>query len=123
MQRDMQGEVDLTGRRRLRSSPPPSIFWKRFRAGGDKLQLSSTEEKHMTKKQQPRKAEKHRWAFVARFSRRFGWQSKPAVQRVREAVAEIVKEARREPMTAASGAVLFLEKVAPAIEHVDGSSG
>jgi hypothetical protein len=42
---------------------------------------------------------------------------------VREAVSEIVKVARRDPLLAAEGAVLFLEKVAPALEHVDSSSG
>jgi hypothetical protein len=64
------------------------------------------------------------WAFVPRFRRGgMGWRSQPAVQRVREAVAEIVREARRDPATAAEGAVLFLEKVAPALESVDSSSG
>lgn len=31
--------------------------------------------------------------------------------------------AKKEPLVAAEGAVLFLERVSPAIEHVDGSSG
>jgi hypothetical protein len=42
---------------------------------------------------------------------------------VREAVAEIQRAARRDPVLAGEGAVLFLEKVAPAIRNVDGSSG
>jgi hypothetical protein len=70
------------------------------------------------------KAEKHRWAFPSRFRRgAFGWRSQPAVQRVGEAVAEIKKVARTDPVLAGEGAVLFLEKVSPALEHVDSSSG
>jgi len=66
----------------------------------------------------------HNWTFAARFRRHaFGWRSQPAVQRVREATAEIRKVARKDPALAAAGAVLFLEKVSPALEHVDGSSG
>jgi hypothetical protein len=66
----------------------------------------------------------HPWAFRARFRREaFGWESQPAIMRVREAVAEIKKVARREPLVAADGAVLFLERVSPALTHVDSSSG
>ncbi len=62
--------------------------------------------------------------FRPRFRRgAFGWKSQPAVQRIREAVAEIKRVARGSPMSAAEGAVLFLEKVSPALEHVDNSSG
>ena len=64
------------------------------------------------------------WAFRARFRRNaFGWRSAPAVARIKEALAEIRKAARSDPRRGAEGAVLFLERVAPAIEHVDGSSG
>jgi hypothetical protein len=38
-------------------------------------------------------------------------------------VAEIKKIARKDPVLAAEGAVLFLEKVSPALAHVDSSSG
>jgi hypothetical protein len=70
------------------------------------------------------KAAVHAWAFRARFRRdAFGWKSQPAITRVREAVAEIKKAAKREPLVAAEGAVLFLERVSPALSHVDGSSG
>jgi hypothetical protein len=68
--------------------------------------------------------EKHAWQFKARFRRHaFGCRSQPAIQRIREAVLEIKRHARSAPLVAAEGAVLFLEKLAPAIEHVDGSSG
>jgi hypothetical protein len=41
----------------------------------------------------------------------------------REAVAEIKKLARTDPVLAGDGAVLFLERVSPALERVDSSSG
>lgn len=66
----------------------------------------------------------HAWAFRARFRRdALGWKSQPAITRVREAVAEIKKVAKKEPLIAAEGAVLFLERVSPALSRVDGSSG
>lgn len=66
----------------------------------------------------------HPWAFRARFRRSaFGWKSQPAITRVREAVSEIKKVAKKDPFIAAEGAVLFLERVSPALEHVDSSSG
>jgi hypothetical protein len=66
----------------------------------------------------------HAWQFRARFRRHgFGWRSQPAIQRVKQAVSEIKKVARADRLTAAEGAVLFLEKVSPALEHVDSSSG
>jgi hypothetical protein len=70
------------------------------------------------------KFERHRWQFAARFRRNaFGWRSQPAIQRVREAVSEIKRVARRDPVLGAEGAVLFLEKVSAALEQVDSSSG
>jgi len=70
------------------------------------------------------KASAHKWEFRVRFRRRaFGWKSQPAIKRIKEAVAEIKKVARKDKLLAAEGAVLFLEKVSPALEHVDSSSG
>lgn len=67
---------------------------------------------------------RHKWTFRARFRRHaFGWRSQPAIKRVKEAVSEIEKAARKDPVLGAEGAVLFLEKVSPAIEQVDSSSG
>jgi len=67
---------------------------------------------------------RHKWTFRARFRRHaFGWRSQPAVKRIKEAVSEIKKAARKDPVLGAEGAVLFLEKVSPALEHVDSSSG
>jgi hypothetical protein len=68
---------------------------------------------------------KHKWVFPARFRKSaFGWRSsKLAVQRVKEAVSEIKKAARKDPALGGEGAVLFLEKVSSALAHVDSSSG
>ncbi len=64
------------------------------------------------------------WEFRARFRRHaFGWKSVPAIRRVRQAVDEIRKVAHRDSVRGAEGAVLFLERVSPALEHVDSSSG
>lgn len=66
----------------------------------------------------------HRWQFKARFRRRaFGWKSQPAITRVREAVSEIKQVARAEPVHAAEGAVALIERLSPALENVDSSSG
>lgn len=67
---------------------------------------------------------RYEWDFKPRFRRgAFGWRSQPAVKRVKEAVSEICKVARREPLLAADGAVCFLERVSPALKNVDSSSG
>ena len=67
----------------------------------------------------------HPWAFRARFRRAaFGWRgSKLAIERIHEALAEIRAVARQDPATAAEGAVLFLEKLSPALNQIDSSSG
>lgn len=70
------------------------------------------------------KAPPHRWQFQPRFRRHsFGWRSQPAVLRVGQAVAEIRKEGRRDPLMGAEGAVILLERLCPALEQVDSSSG
>jgi len=69
-------------------------------------------------------ATNHKWEFRARFKRNsFGWKSQPAVKRVKEAVSEIKKIAKRDKNLAAEGSVLLLEKLSPALEQVDSSSG
>jgi len=70
------------------------------------------------------KMEPHKWTFRARFRRSaFGWRSQPAIKRIKEAVAEIKKAARKDPILGAEGAILLLEKLSPALEQVDSSSG
>jgi hypothetical protein len=66
----------------------------------------------------------HSWRFKARFRRRaFGWKSQPAIARLQEAVSEITLVARIEPILGAEGAVALLERISPALENVDSSSG
>lgn len=66
----------------------------------------------------------HKWQFSPRFRRHaFGWRSDALIQRIKEALAEIKQVARTDAVLAAEGAVKFLEKVSPALEHVDSSSG
>lgn len=68
--------------------------------------------------------EAYKWQFKPRFRlHAFGWKSQPAITRIKEAVSEIKKVAKKDPLLAAEGAVCFLERVSPAIEQVDGSSG
>ena len=66
----------------------------------------------------------YKWQFKTRFRRQaFGWKSQPAITRIKEAISEIKKVAKKEPLLSAEGAVTFLERISPAIENVDGSSG
>jgi len=66
----------------------------------------------------------HKWLFQPRFRRHsFGWKSQPAIRRVQQAVGEIRKVARKDPVIAADGVVSLLERLSPALEHVDSSSG
>ena len=67
----------------------------------------------------------HKWIFPARFrTGAYGWKSsRLACQRLREAVSEIKKVAKKEPVLAAEGVVRLMEKLWPALEHVDSSSG
>ncbi len=66
----------------------------------------------------------HPWQFASRFRRNaFGWRSDLPIKRIKEAVAEIRKVARTEPIVAAEGAVKFLEKISASLGQVDSSSG
>ncbi len=65
------------------------------------------------------------WKFKSRFRRNaFGWRgSRPAIERIHEALAEIDAVARTDRNLAAEGAVVFIERVSPALEQIDSSSG
>lgn len=66
----------------------------------------------------------HKWQFASRFKRNaFGWKSDAPIQRIKEAISEIKLVAKKEPVIAAEGAVTLLEKLPPALEQVDSSSG
>ncbi|MBW1799883.1 MAG: hypothetical protein JRJ85_04055 [Deltaproteobacteria bacterium] len=71
------------------------------------------------------KTKSHKWAFTARFRKNaFGWRgSRLACQRIKEAVSEIRKAARKDPLLGADGAIKLMEKLWPALQQVDSSSG
>jgi hypothetical protein len=69
-------------------------------------------------------AKSHKWQFPPRFKKNgFGWKSDTPILRIREALAEIKLVAKKEPMLAAEGALLFLSKVSASLAQVDSSSG
>jgi hypothetical protein len=70
-------------------------------------------------------AAKYTWTFKARLRARiFGWRgSHLACQRLKEAVTEIKKVAGKDPVTAGDGVVSLMERIWPAFQDVDTSSG
>jgi hypothetical protein len=68
---------------------------------------------------------KHPWGFKPRLrSRAFGWRgSHLACQRLKEAVTEIKKLAKVDPVTAGDGVVSLMERIWPAFQDIDTSSG
>ena len=71
------------------------------------------------------KSEKHKWIFPTRFrTGAYSWNaSRLACQRLREAVSEIKKVTKKDPVLGAEGAIRLMEKLWPALEHIDTSSG
>ncbi len=67
----------------------------------------------------------HKWLFPTRIRpKAFSWKSsRVAVLRIKEAVAEIGSVARHDAILAAEGGVRLIERLSPALEHVDSSSG
>lgn len=67
---------------------------------------------------------KHTWTFAPRFrAGAFGWRSEPAITRIKEAVSEIKGISKKDQILGAEGAILFLQKLSPALQNIDGSSG
>ena len=66
-----------------------------------------------------------RWAFKARFrARAYGWHgSTLAIKRLKEAVREINSVAKSDRVAAAEGCVSLMERLWPALEDIDTSSG
>ncbi len=71
------------------------------------------------------KSSEHKWQFPTRIRpKAFSWKSsRLAVQRIKEAVAEISGVARHDAILAAEGGVRLIERLSPALEQVDSSSG
>lgn len=67
----------------------------------------------------------HKWLFPTRIRpNSFTWKSSStAATRIKEAIAEIKTISRNDPVAAAEGAVRLIERLSPALEHVDSSSG
>ena len=67
----------------------------------------------------------HKWTFPTRFrTGAYSWKaSRLAGKRLREAVSEIKKVAKKYPVFGAEGAVRLVEKLWPALQHIDSSSG
>jgi tetratricopeptide (TPR) repeat protein len=65
------------------------------------------------------------WSFTKRLRRgSFGWKSsRLAIERLREAKAELLAVAATDPLRAAAGCVLLCERLTPALEPIDSSSG
>lgn len=72
-----------------------------------------------------KKTNKYKWAFISRFrAGAYGWKgSSLAIQRIKEAVSEIKLVNKQDRRMAAEGAILFIEKLVPAIGEIDSSSG
>lgn len=68
---------------------------------------------------------RHKWTFTARFrSRAYGWRGTGlATKRLKEAATEIRKAVRADPVLAAEGTVALMERVWPALQNIDTSSG
>ena len=67
----------------------------------------------------------HKWTFKSRFrANAYSWKATAlATKRLKEAVSEIKKVAKTEPIVAADGAVSLMERIWPSLQGIDGSSG
>jgi len=70
-------------------------------------------------------AARHGWRFKAKLrAHAYGWRgSALTVTRLKEAVSEIKAIAKSDPVTAGEGAVLLMERIWPAFQDIDTSSG
>lgn len=68
---------------------------------------------------------KHKWTFKSRFRREaYGWnRTALASKRMKEAVSEIKKVAKKESALAGEGAIELFVRLYPALMNIDGSSG
>jgi hypothetical protein len=67
----------------------------------------------------------YRWTFKSRLrARAFGWRgSKTAIARLKEALSEIRAVNRTDPVAAGEGAIVLMERLWPAFQDIDTSSG
>lgn len=66
-----------------------------------------------------------KWQFKTKFrANAYGWRgSKLAITRLKEAVKEIRTAAKSDPIAAGDGCVALMERLWPALQHIDTSSG
>ena len=66
-----------------------------------------------------------KWQFKTKFrARAYGWRgSSLAIIRLKEAVSEIKAVAKSDPVVAGGGAVALMERIWPAFQDIDTSSG
>jgi hypothetical protein len=66
-----------------------------------------------------------KWTFKSRFrANAYGWKGTAiATKRLREAVSEIKKVSKTDPITGADGAISLMERIWPSLQSIDGSSG
>lgn len=67
----------------------------------------------------------HKWQFRSKFrANAYGWNgSRPAVDRLKAAVAEIRSVSKIDPVLAGDGVVLLAERIWPSLQNIDSSSG
>jgi len=67
----------------------------------------------------------HKWIFKSRFrANTYGWKGTAlASKRLKEAVSEIKKVAKSDPIIAADGAIGLMERIWPSLQGIDSSSG
>jgi hypothetical protein len=70
-------------------------------------------------------AASYKWQFKSKFrANAYGWRgSKLAITRLKEAVKEIRTVAKADPVAAGDGCVALMERLWPALQHIDTSSG
>jgi hypothetical protein len=66
-----------------------------------------------------------KWQFKTKFrAKAYGWRgSRLAISRLKEAVSEIKAAAKSDPVAAGDGAVSLMERIWPAFQDIDTSSG
>lgn len=71
------------------------------------------------------KQPRNKWKFRQRFrANAYGWgASTLAARRLKEALSEIKAVKRKDPVAAAEGAIILMERIWPAFAHIDTSSG
>lgn len=67
----------------------------------------------------------HKWTFKARFrTNAYGWKGTGlASKRLKETVSEIKRAAKSDPVLAGNGCVALMERLWPALQEIDSSSG